>query len=297
MSLHLLVLPAVVVDGHPDAGSMLHLCASVFSWMVGEHAAKSGGDIYLLQACLLRYAQAAGSELDARPRANARTILRERGLSRESVRARWREVRAEHGYQATLDLELLSELFPLPVWRALARLIADGPAVCSERIDRVLHQVASRPAAAHAGGGEGARVSRRSIENYAWPLSWTMRTLVDLLPARLPVRGARAWQHAPVVRVPSAPSANTDRSAPPWRLVRLAWQQVDRDVKRRLGADSTAEELEIVQDVLGASPAEQGRVVADAVARAVRADLPLGGRSGAVCELRRADLRPRPPWP
>ena len=285
------VFPSVVVDVQPAVGSVLHLCAAVFSWWVGEHAAKSGGDIYLLQASLVRYAQAAGSELDGRPLANARTVLHQRGLTRESVRAQWREARAEHGYRATLDMGLLIDLFPPRAWRALAVLIADGPAVASERIDMLLHEVAIRPAAPHA-GGDGARVSRRSIENYAWPMSSLMRTLVDLYQHGFPCAVLQRWQHAPTVRLPLAPSANTDRSAPPWRLVRLAWQQVDRDAKSRLGARSTQEELEIVTTCsvhrlrAGLWLQLRWRALFGLICT-------LGSRSGAVCELRREDLRPR----
>src|SRR5438552_1515706 len=95
-----IALPLLVADGHPGAGSMLHLCAAVFSWMAGGFAAKVCGDIYGLQASLLLYAQAGGLELDARPETRAPRILRERGLSRASVRQLWRQARAEHGYVA-----------------------------------------------------------------------------------------------------------------------------------------------------------------------------------------------------
>jgi hypothetical protein len=186
---------------------------------------------------------------------------------------------------------LLAELFPLPTWRALAGLIVDGPAVGSERIDRVLHRVAARPAAAHAGGGNGARMSRRSIENYSWPLSWTMQTLVDLQQRGFPCSELQAWQHAPVVRVPPAPAANTDRSAPPWRLVRLAWQEVDRDVKAKLGANTVLEELEIVTTCSVHRLREKGVWLQLRWRALLGLICVLGSRSGAACELRRGDLR------
>lgn len=170
-------MPALVSEGQSGVGSMLRLCASVFSWMFGGRAAKLCGDVYQLQACLLLYAQAGSRELDARPNTRAPTLLRERGLSRADVRELWRNSRAEYGYLAALDMELLVMIYPTAVWRALAGLVGDGPGECSQRIDKVLHRVALRPAAVHAGGREGARVSRKTLNNYAWPLSWTMRTL------------------------------------------------------------------------------------------------------------------------
>ncbi len=282
--------PLVVTGEQRSVGSVVHLCASVFSWMIGERAAKQCGDVYQLQACLLLYAQAGGLESGARPCARAPTILRGLGLSRESVQGLWRRSRAEYGYLAALDMRLLTAVYSPAVWRALAALIADGPGECSQRIDRVLHQVALRPAAAHAGGGEGALVSRQTLNNYAWPLSWTMRTLVDLQQHGFPCEALASWTNKPVVHVPPAPQAHTDRSAPPRRQVRLLWQQLDGEIKRRLRARSDAQELEIVREC-AVQRLRGGGVLQLMRLRALFAlTCCLGGRSGALCGLRRHDV-------
>jgi hypothetical protein len=284
------VVPSLDADGQRGVGSLLHLCAAVLSWMIGERAAKSCGDVYQLQAALLLYGQSADAEPAQRPSTRTPTILRERGLSRGAVRLLWRGCRAEYGYLAALDMDLLAAVYPPAVWRALAGLIADGPGVCSQRIDRVLHLVALRPAAAHAGGGDGALVSRKTLQNYAWPLSWTMRTLVDLHQHGFPCEALAGWMSRPVVRVPPAPLANTDRSAPPRRLIRLLWQQLDSEIKQRLGAHSDEDELDVVRSC-SVHRLRGGGIWGRMRLRALFAlTCCLGGRSGAVCELRRRHL-------
>jgi integrase len=283
-------VPTVTVGRSMAVGSIVRLCAAVFSWMLGERAAKKGGDVYQLQASLLLYGDEAGLELDARPSTRTSTILRRLGLTRSDVQLLWHERRAQGGYEAVLPADLLTEIFPTATWDALAALVCDGPAICSQHIDKVLHKVSLRPAAKHAGGEDGARVSRKTLNNYAWPLSWTMRTLVDLRDHGFPCSELEQWTRKPTVRVPCAPYANTDRSAPRWRLTRLLMQRLDRYVQSRLGASGHEEELEVLRTCSIHRISGGGVWLAMRLRALFALCCCLGGRSGAACDLRRGDV-------
>ena len=246
----------------------------------------------MLERTLLMYAHLAGVELDAKSSARHLTVVREHGYERATLRLAWRELRGEHGVVAVLDPQLLQKLFAIPVWRALALFISHGPSGAAALADQLLHREAAREVKTTSRRPEGGLVSRATLQNHAWALNWVMTTLVDLHKRGVGCPQLQAWTHAPRIFAPESAAANTDTSAPAWRLVRLAWQRLDREIKQRLGAHTDDEELII------ASSCTVFRVVNGGVwirmrQRAMFALFAmLAGRVDAVCSLRRADFKP-----
>ena len=246
----------------------------------------------MLERMLVLFAHVAGAELDAKPSARHFTVVREQGLTRETLRLHWRQLRGEHGVVAVLDLELLQRLFAAPVWRSLALLIVHGPSGAAALADQMLHREASREIKATCRRPEGGLLSQATLQNYAWVLNWVMTSLVDLHKRGVQCPELGPWTHSPRVSAPEAPAANTDTSAPSWRLVRLAWQSLDHQIKQRLGAHSDQHELEIVRTC---SPfrLRLGGVWILMRRRAMFALCAmLGGRVEAITMLRRADFKP-----
>ena len=281
---------AEVLPGVELAGGLAHLTAAVFSWRLGEYTVVSGGDTYQVARGLLLYADVSDRGLGASARARTPTILRDRGLTRGSLRQRWEARRGEHGVQAILDLDLLLEVFEPPVWVALAMRITDGPERAVSIIDRVLYQTASRRVKPSPVRLEGGGLSKRTLDGYSWPMSWVMRTLVDLRQRGFPCDALDAWCFSPRLHLPRAPEANTDRSSPSLRLVRLAIQRLDQEVKRRLRADSDEEELDRLKRVApsilrGAGLWQKMRLRALLTLACI-----LGARADAMCGLRRSQL-------
>lgn len=180
-----------------EVGSLGHLVAIVFSRLVGERRATSCVDMTMLERTLLLYAHVAGAELEARSTARHRTVVRDYGYTRATVRLRWRRVRGEHGIVAVLDPELLQRLFSPAVWRALALLISHGPATAAALADQLLHKEASREVKATLRRPEGGLISRATLQNHAWVLNWVMTNLVDLHKRGVRCAELGAWTHAP----------------------------------------------------------------------------------------------------
>lgn len=274
-----------------EVGSLEQLVAILLSRFVGERRALNCADMAMLERVLVRFAHVAGAELDAKSSARHFTVVREHGFSRETLRLRWRQRRGEHGVVAVLDPELLQTLFAAPVWRSLALLIVHGPAGAAALADQMLHREASREVKPTRLRPEGGLLSQATLQNYAWVLNWVMGTLVDLRKRGVLCPELEAWTHSPRVSAPEAPAANTDTSAPSWRLVRLAWQSLDHEIKQRLGAHSDQHELEIVRTC---SPVRLrlGGVWMLMRRRAMFALCAmLGGRVEALTMLRRADFK------
>lgn len=194
------------------ADGLLHLVGSVFSWQLGEHVVPACGDLYTLGRGLLLYARLSGREVGAKSRTRA-AALRQRGLSRLEIRDLWQIERGKDSYEATLPFDLLFDVFEPPVWEALAILITDGPAQASQTIDRLLYEQAARTVKPTGARPSGGRLSRSTLNSYASPLTWVMRTLVDLQQKGFPCTALEAWRYAPKLHLPTAPEANTDRSS------------------------------------------------------------------------------------
>jgi hypothetical protein len=265
----------------------LAVAATVLSRFVGEGAAKRCGDIYQLQRGLLEYAWISGQELDARPHGRGPTVLRKHGFDRPSVRVEWSRLRGLYGIHATLGSELLFALFQPAVWRALLLLIDDGPATAVRQIEQVLNKAVATPVQTQS--GQRPR-SRETLKNLAWSLTWVTKALVDMQTRGFGCGALRAWAHAPPPRIPDAPQADTDTSSPPLRLVRLKAQELDAEVGTKLKAPTVGAELEAVRSC------STDRLCNGGIWELLRfralflLTFVIGGRSGAVCELRRRDL-------
>lgn len=264
--------------------------AALFSAFVGERRGKQASDVYLLDRALRRYAEVRGEPVPGAASARAATILRERHLTRNALNKEWLLSCARYGRGATLDFDLLLELFAAPLWPAMLGLLCDGPAEAAELLERLLVEVAAEPAPITSARPGGGTLSRGTVGSYADPLLWVMRRCCEFRRRSFPCALFERWDEVPKVRIPRVAEADTDRSAPPQLVLRRARSDLDREVKRRLGVESDGDELDAVRRI-SADRLRSAGVWRLARERAIYELVNLlGGRVGAICDLARTDF-------
>lgn len=269
-----------------DDAELLRLVAAVLSMYLGERRDRSMGDVYQLQRGLHAYAEGAGLAPADRPRSRALTVLRSHGLSRADLSRQWVAARASSGRAATLDMNLVSELFPAWCWHAIAQVIIDGPAAASEQVERLLAKLVS----GSESGPSDLPVSRGTVTSYAAPLIYLTKGLREFHTRGFPCAHLEQWQHLPKIGIPRAAARRRDTSAPPLNVVRTGYQNLDAKLKQRLGAESDDDELDRVRAI------PPGRLRCAGVWRPARnlamyvLAFDLGARIGALCDLKRDDI-------
>lgn len=271
--------------------SVLHVVAAAFSAYVGERRDRQATDLYQLARGLGECGLRAGTLTQLPPSGRQRSILRELGLTRAELGRRWLERRAADHRLAVLDLDLLTRLFPQPIWEAAAAMVMAGPAKACELVEGLLFEVAARPAPRTARRPEGGQVSASTVYGYALPLQSFMRRLCELRRRGFPCRALDQWVACPRLDIPRVPAANTDTSAPSVLAIRRLLQRLTREIQERLGADSYETELDAVRMM-------SGRALQHSACWQLSRDRALlwvlcmiGPRVSAACRLRRPAFR------
>src|SRR2546421_13126526 len=117
-----------------------------------------------------------------------------------------------------------------------------------------------------------------------------MRTLDDRRAHGFPCEALEKWFEVPRVQIPPAPPAHTDRSSPPLRLVRFRLQELDDEVRSRLGLREGEDELEFVRSCAIHKLRSSGVWKPMRLRNLLALSCVLGGRPGAACDLRRTEL-------
>jgi integrase len=171
------------------------------------------------------------------------TALNRLGMSATDLDRLWRRAVVDDDLHAVLPVGAVCAFFPPPLWRMVAQVITWGPSETSYRLWRFLMAEATRELAPTRARRSGGTVSRHTIRNRYMAMRRLMSVLVDLrgggwcLPGRQsPCEHLEAWQALPPpidLDQLDAQDANTDRSAPPLRAVRMAVAELFDELERR----------------------------------------------------------------
>ena len=155
----------------------------------------------------------------------------------------WAQAVVADDMHATLPVKVVCAFLPPPLWAMIWQVICWGPAETGERLRRFLMAEAVRQIPVSEARPEGGRLSRATIRQRQAAMRRLMAVLV-----RLNGRGWQYWDET----IPSpelvawttkpqpidldeigAREARTDRSAPPLRLVRLAFAQLFEEMAHK----------------------------------------------------------------
>lgn len=247
-------LDCATVDGVPttaiasvtrlDLGlgpELLHAVASALSRTVLKTRSKDLPRVYDLARALSLYGQTSVANSpclgESASASEASTRMKRMETTAKQLQTVWRAERDEHGFNATLDATTLLGLFDPPFWRLAASFIQDGPGLAAERTEKMLRDLAQQQVEPTRARPEGGVTSRSYLDNLAGAVGAFMDALVELR-----VRGHAScdvlatWGGRPRISVPDAPRDVTDTTAPPLRLVRLAWAKLDAEIEATFGA-------------------------------------------------------------
>ena len=207
---------------------------------------------------------------------------------------------------ASFDVNYVARHVPLALWRVFAALAMDGPALANDRLRRIVFAESRRTLEQPWGGRDtSAPLTERSIRGAVSKFRrFFLRVLVPMHYDGYPCSLLSAWTHAPpAVRI-TASQWQADRSAPSRPLLRMAWQQLDADVKHRLAravrrraGDGGLDDLDDIDAMEIVRRVPLGRLQEAALFRACRNRAllamfaVLGGRTGATMDLRRIDFQ------
>jgi integrase len=171
------------------------------------------------------------------------TALNRLGMTVGGLDRLWRRAKVDDDLHALLPVGVVCAFFPPPLWRMVAQVIEWGPAETSYRLRRFLMAEASRELAPTRARRSGGTVSKHTIRNRYMLMRRLMNVLVELrgagwcLPGQdRPSEHLEEWKALPLpidLDQLDAQDANTDRSAPPMRVVRLALSELFDELERR----------------------------------------------------------------
>ena len=252
------------LEGQIGDPGLLRVVEVVLSVYLGEGRSRRAADVY----CLSRTLAACGRtdiirdgtvvaapfpQLREMPWPDGGKAMRALGLTRPQLSDLWRQAQHEQGSMAVLDREILTTLVPLELWAVLAALIAEGPGIVVERLERYLLELAMRLVPPSRARRPGATHSKRSLTTFATTLRRVMGILSDLHRRGAVHPSLDAWGAPPRVKVPRAAAANTDRSAPARHQLRHTYRMLDEAYKERFGVERGDDELAVIE----ALPADQ----------------------------------------
>jgi hypothetical protein len=165
--------------------------------------------------------------------ADATATLRRLGLSFAQLQACWQERLDADGVNAMLDVEVLTAFFVPAFWPVVAAFISDGPGVATERMERLLREEAGRPIKPTRSRPEGGVISKGQLSNYEKAGTRLMAKLIDLHHrGHASTSALAAWTAKPKMQTPDAEDGVTDTTAPPLRVLRLAWARLNADIEQ-----------------------------------------------------------------
>jgi len=162
------------------------------------------------------------------------TALRMLGLEREELTELWEECENREGVQARLPLEIIDAFFQPRLWITLAKVLEDGPALACRRLDRAVRPLGKQPSS-YPGVAPDSTISEATLKTRLRGLRGFMGALCHLREQGHPSPLLEPWIALPRPAKVKARRANTDRSAPPLRTLRLVWQQLNGQAQRKFG--------------------------------------------------------------
>lgn len=280
---------------------LMDVVAKFFSHLVGVRSGARGDQITWVRNILVMYAGHGVADghggvtppphpdLPKRFRAGD-TALHALGLTPEDLRREWERRKLDMGVGACFDLELLTALIPLPLWRVAATLLRDGPEVAIERFERGLASKAleRKPPSERRAGD---RLSRSYVAKFHAKVGNFFTTLREMN-----VRGVAPgilddWSLVPRIPMPEVPRHEMDMSGPPLRKVRRYRASLNRTIEDILRPEAHGGEIAAIRAMptwkLNSSPI--WRPMRDRVIVGIL--MTIGCRPGALVALRRSDFR------
>jgi integrase len=171
------------------------------------------------------------------------TALNRLGMTAADLDRLWRQAWIDDDAHALLPVGVVCAFFPPPLWRMIAQVITWGPVETTYRLGRFLAAEAARELKPTRARTQGGSVSKHTIRNRYALMRRLMKVVVDMRAAEWRLPGQQepcpyleVWRTQPpkidLERL-QAKDANTDRSAPPLRLVRLGLAQRLVKLERR----------------------------------------------------------------
>jgi hypothetical protein len=181
------------------------------------------------------------------PCSHGKTVRNRLGRSFENDREMWERVEADH-HVPLVDAELLAAYIPFELWRVLEAAVTDGPAIFKRRVERLLLDERDRDVSSNRKRPGGGPVSQGHLQALASAATRLVSPLPGLALERNFAarellddwRGGQARIETPTSRAGS--EQVMDNSAPPLHRVRQVFQQLDAEVKTKLGVLETADE-------------------------------------------------------
>lgn len=219
----------------------VHAVASVFSRFLCKNTkSRQFTSAYNLQRALAGYAV---TDLASSPSlgitcatSDPATGLRRCGVTVADVKRAWQVQEDLDGADATLPASVLAAIFEPAIWDAAWAVIADGPGLAAQRLEKLLRAEATRTVAPNRARPKGGVVSMSHLAGLSTALKRFMKIAVDLNARGHSSGTLTSWTAVPAIEMPDAPSAVTDRSGPPLALLRAKWARLEAEIEQIFGA-------------------------------------------------------------
>jgi len=165
-----------------------------------------------------------------------RVVARNLGLPARHRREEWDRLMDADPVTASFDVNYVVRHVPPPLWRVVAALVNDGPALANARLRRIIFSESRRTIERGWGGRDtSATVTEKSLRGAVSKFRrFYCAALVPMHYDGYPSRLLEPWSQAPPPLKITGSLWQADRSAPSSSLLRLGWQQLDGDVRSRL---------------------------------------------------------------
>jgi hypothetical protein len=263
------------------------LASVVFSRLIAASPREASEDLWLARQALRSYVAASG--LAGNSEAIGLRAYASIGATRRQLSEDWEGLRHTMRASARFDDLIVRTLFPEDCWHALLRVVCDGPGEYAARAEAVLYAYANhrvKPTRARPSGGKPTPNTVRNLRNTFRRIA---QTLVDLRALEFPSPMLERWTVVPPISPPTVPPAATDRSAPPFPLLRKTLQDLDGAINRTLGCRD-GDEIAAIAACSDRALCGVFRLTRKRAALALLAVV--GMRVSALAELRVGDYEP-----
>lgn len=235
-------------------------------------------------------------DLAKRPWPNGGNTLKQLGLTGPQVNRMWELEEHRVGVVARLDDKILEAFIPSELIAVVAVLIAEGPALASQRLTRSLKTFGlagqTRATKRRAAGppARGTVDTRRSALTRLCLMIVKTRQAAEAAGSRLATVLA-PWQQAPRIELPAnLPSSGWRNEGPPPQLLRQRWGELDAEIASILVLPDDERPIDVFRARSDHWFIRYGRVFSLLRVRvAVMLVAVLGLRVSAAAELTRAD--------
>lgn len=248
-----------------DDPSMARAVASLLTRMLADHRDPKVHNAYVLVHALPEYTEVVLGEASpnhvrqtTRPAANGylstpTAVHHKLGISFEELRHELERVEQTDGPAARFEVNLLCQYFEPGLWRLVAQLVHDGPAVANERLERHLEEFAGRSVVGNRNRAAGL-MSASMIRGRANAFRQLMRRCSELRWGHPDGHVFEAWESLPHIDVPDGEPSPLKNTAPPWHRVRHSWWSLNERIWDRLGVDTWQDEAYVIRTRAARSP-------------------------------------------